>query len=63
MIDWPTYDVYYSWEPQEDITAYELAVVAPHLDNLAMPWNHHFRRWVTGLPPNIKRHFRELPRK
>ncbi len=49
---------HYRWEPKKDITPYELAIVAPHLHNLAMPWNQYFTEWVSKLPKNIKRHFK-----
>lgn len=47
----------YSWEPQEDITAYELAQCMPVLITAIMgfPVEHA----INDLPENCKRHFTE----
>lgn len=47
----------YSWEPKEDITAYELAQCMPIL--MAMSLGYQVEGAISDLPDNSKRHFRE----
>lgn len=45
----------YNYEPHEDITAYELALILP-----VFSANHlHVSMMIEGLPPEARRHFRE----
>ena len=51
---------YVTWEPKEDITAYELAKCMNILllgPNTSHGW-YNAISWVKELPPNLQRHFR-----
>ncbi len=49
----PRIPVRYIYDPQKDITAHELALIVPILV-------HHSENMVDMLPPEAKRHFRDI---
>jgi hypothetical protein len=50
---------YYTWEPKDDITAYELALCMPYLISKA-PILFDDANWIVNLPENARRHFKEV---
>ena len=56
IIDEQTYAEYYVWEPKEDITVYELALIFPVFIYAAQG---SAVLMIEGLPPEAKRHFRK----
>ena len=49
----------FNWEPQEDITAYELARCVPAF-GISANYPHTVAKYIEGLPPNVRRHFVEV---
>lgn len=55
-------DALFFFEPKEDITAYELAVVVAHISGMTPPKNGVYvneasESWIS-VPESVKRHFR-----
>ena len=44
----------HNWNPQPDITAWELAMALPAL------FSHNIEQILAALPPNVTRHFSEI---
>ena len=56
-------DAVYVWQPKENITVHELAVILPVFTSFnyvpdANTRFELFRRWYFGLEDNFKRHFK-----
>jgi hypothetical protein len=50
---------YYTWEPKENITAYELVLCIPYLISKS-PILFDDVNWIGNLPENARRHFKEV---
>lgn len=46
----------FKYEPQADITAYELALLMPMIVNVAVPYGQYAQEY-DRLPPEAKRHW------
>lgn len=49
----------YLWKPQENITAYELALAMPIL--IGRDWHQDYGKMIEALPPEARRHFEKEP--